>query len=94
MKYHLLIALPALLLAACASTLPADPAKMDAAQIKAWAADNKGLAVCINGKTAAGNVTSTYVSLDQVKAIEGSVTVETDCRIVMSSSGKAASAPK
>lgn len=85
--YRLASLTAALTLAACTS-IPGDPSKMDAAQLKEWAKDNKGVAGCMNGKTAAGNVTAVYVSMDQTKNIDGTMTIEPDCRVTISNSGK------
>lgn len=88
--------LPVLLLAACAGTLPADPAKMTPDQLKAAARDKNAAVACSNGKTAAGNVTLVYVNLDQAVRLGSTATVEADCKTTITTTSQpapAASAP-
>jgi starvation-inducible outer membrane lipoprotein len=87
----------AALLAGCVS-LPADPSKMSAEQLKATAKDRNASVACSNGKTAAGNVTMVYVNTDQAVRLGSQVTVEPDCRTIVTTTTffepvKAASAP-
>ncbi len=84
--------LAAIVLTGCASFV--DPSKMTAEQIKAMAADNKGMAYCMVAQNAAGNVTGTFANLDLLPRITGSsVTIEPNCKMTIGG-GAAASAPK
>lgn len=85
-----------LALSACAGVLPADPARMSPEQLKASAKDKNAAVACSNGKTAAGNVTLVYVNLDQATRLGSTATVESDCRVTVttvSAPAGAASAP-
>jgi len=75
------------LLAGC-STVAMDPTKMSAEQLEAWAKDKNASAVCVSGKTATGNVTSTYVVLDKGTVATGSVTVDADCKVTIQAGAK------
>lgn len=87
------IVLAALSLAACQS-LPADPAKMSAEQLKAWASDKNASAACVSGKTAAGNVTTTYAVLDKGAVASGALTIDADCKVTITALPRAASGPQ
>lgn len=84
------------LLTGCAG-VPGDPAKMSAEQLKAAARDKNASVACWNGKTAAGNVTTIYVNTDQAPKLGSQVTVESDCRTIVTTTAepaaRAASAP-
>jgi uncharacterized protein (UPF0333 family) len=75
------------LLAACGTTIPADPSKMSAEQLKAWATDKNANVACTSGKTAAGNVVATYVVLDKgvINTAGAQVTVDQECRVTIGS---------
>lgn len=97
MKPILILLLAPLTLIGCAA-VPGDPSKMSAEQLKAAAKDKNASVACWNGKTAAGNVTVTYVNTDQAPRLGSQVTVESDCRILVTTTtteppAKAASAP-
>lgn len=86
-----------LAVAGCAG-LAADPSKMSPEQLKANAKDKNASVACWNGKTAAGNVTMTYVNADQAMRLGSQVIVKTDCETVVNTTSfepppKAASAP-
>jgi hypothetical protein len=81
-----------LLLAGC-TTLPADPAKMSAEQLKEWVRDKNATMSCASAKNAAGNLTMVSASLDKGAVQSGSITVTADCVTTITSSAKAASAP-
>lgn len=89
---RIFLAVSALSVLAACQTLPMDMAKMSPEQIKEAVRDKSILAGCTSGKTAAGNLTTVHVSADQVKQLSGTVTIDTDCRTVISSVGIAASA--
>jgi hypothetical protein len=63
-----------------------DMSKMSADQIREAVKDKSVLAACASGKTAAGNLTTVSVSADQVKQLSGSVTIDTDCKTVITNS--------
>lgn len=91
----LLKTLPLLILAGCAN-LAGDPAKMSPEQLKASAKDKNAAVSCWNGKTAAGNVTMTFVQADQAIRLGSQITVDADCRTIVTTTSepaKAASAP-
>lgn len=71
------------LLSGCASMF--DPSKMTAEQLKAVAADNKGVAYCMQAQNAAGNVRGVFANLDLVNKVEGSVTLDPDCKLTINS---------
>lgn len=77
-----------LLLAGCAGTIPADPSKMTAEQIKAMASDRSAVATCSTGNGPWGVVRTTYVQLDKATIPAGTVTVGTDCTVTIQSSTK------
>lgn len=72
----------------CAGSLPADPSKMSPEQLKASARDKNASAACSNAKTTAGNVTLVYVNLDQALPLGSKATVESDCRVTITTTSE------
>lgn len=88
----LILAALLFVLAGCAGAIPADPAKMSAEQLTAWAKDRNANIACSTFKGVYGTGIVNYVVLDKGIVVNGSVTVDTDCRVTITNS-KAASAP-
>lgn len=82
---HLIIAAIAAIFAGCAGTLPADPSKMTAEQLKAAAADRSAMAACTIVNSPWGVGRTIYVQLDQKTIPTGSVTVAADCSVTINS---------
>lgn len=80
MKLYIILAACAAI-AGCASTLPGDPAKMSADQIKALATDKAAQAACTTGTGPWGAVRTIYVQWDRGSAAGGTVTVSPDCQV-------------
>nr|WP_316642894.1 hypothetical protein [uncultured Roseateles sp.] len=82
-------------LAGCANTLPADPTKMSADQLQAWAKDKNANISCGVVNSPYGRGVMTYVVLDKGIVIDGSVTVDNECKVQITNSAKpkAASSP-
>lgn len=87
-----LILIAVLALAACATNIPADPAKMSAEQLNAWAKDKNANIACSTFKGVYGTGVVNYVVLDKGIVVNGSVTVDQECRVVITNS-KGASGP-
>jgi hypothetical protein len=79
---NLFILSVAFALAACAG-IAADPSKMSADQLREVAKEKNAVISCWNGKTAAGNVTMTYVNNAQAQRFSSVTTVESDCKTVV-----------
>ncbi len=63
----------------CAS-LPANPTKMNAAQLKEWVKDKTDYLFCSTVNTPWGRGIATYVSLDKGVSPNTSVTVDDQCK--------------
>lgn len=84
------------LLTGCAGTIPADPSKMTAEQLKALAADRSAIAACtlINGPWGVGR--TILVQLDRAAIVGGGISVGADCTVNLQAEqrpARAASAP-
>lgn len=70
-------------LAACTS-LPADPAKMSAEQLTAYAKDRNATVSCGVVNSPYGRGVMTYVVLDKAVVINGTVGVDSECKVTIS----------
>jgi hypothetical protein len=57
-------------------------------QLKAISADNKNSAVCMSYVTAAGVGKAVVVNIDETRNIDGSVTVDADCKMTVNTATK------
>lgn len=73
------------LLAACGTSMPADPTKMSAEQLKEWVKDKNAYVTCASAKSMSGNVTLMSANLDKGTVIGGTVTVSPDCTTTITS---------
>lgn len=81
------IALPlAFLLAGCATQIPADPSKMSAEQLNAWAKDKNANIACSTFKGVYGTGVVNYVVLDKGVVVNGTVTVDQECKVTITNS--------
>lgn len=87
MKHSLLLIslLMAEAMSAC-NTLPADPSKMSAEQLKAWAADKNANVACSTFKGMYGTGVVNYAVIDKGILVDGTVTVDNECKITISNS--------
>lgn len=93
MKHSLLLlTISAFALAAC-NTLPADPSKMSAEQLKAWAADKNANVACSTFKGMYGTGVVNYAVIDKGILVDGTVTVDNECKITISNSVPAKISP-
>lgn len=93
----LMLAAAAACLAGCAGTIPADPSKMTADQIKAMAADRSAVATCTVVNSPWGVGRTIYVQLDKATIPAGTVSVAADCSVTVQATpapAKAAAAPR
>lgn len=70
-------------LTACAGTIPADPTKMSAEQLRALAADRSATASCSIVNSPWGRGTVTYVQLDRATVPAGEVSIGPDCVVTV-----------
>ncbi len=84
MKRYLML----LVLTGCAQ-LPVDPAKMSAEQIKEWVKDKNASVSCGKVNTPYGPTVLTYVTLDKAVVLDGSVSVDSECKVVIINAPKA-----
>lgn len=82
-------ALLALLLAGCALTPPADPSKMTPEQINAMAKDRGASASCTTANSPWGVGRTIMVQLDRSVIVDGSITVDAECKVSISNAPKA-----
>lgn len=80
---YLTLSLAVASLAACAS-LPADPAKMSAEQLTAYAKDRNATASCAVINSPYGRGVATYVVLDKGTIINGTLTMDSECKVSIS----------
>jgi hypothetical protein len=71
-------------------TLPADPAKMSAEQLTAWAKDRNANIACTVINSPYGRGVATYVVLDKGIVINGNVTVDGECKVSVSNDSRQA----
>ena len=88
----LLITLLMLMMAGCANTLPADPTKMSPEQLREMAKDKNANISCGVVNSPYGRGVMTYVVLDKSVVIDGSVTVDNECKVSIISAPKPAKA--
>jgi hypothetical protein len=81
-----------LLLAGCAQ-LPADPAKMSAEQLNAWAKDKNANIACSTYKGVYGTGVVNYVVLDRGIVVNGTIVLDQECKVTITNFTKSASAP-
>ncbi len=77
------------LLAGCVS-LPADPTKMSAEQLKEWAKDKNANIACGVVNSPYGRGVATYVVLDKAVIFNGTVSVDGECKVTISNDGRKA----
>jgi hypothetical protein len=76
-----LLALLVLPLTGCAGlTIPADPARMTAEQLREWRKDSNANVTCVRANTPYGNVVTVFVVLDKGVVPAGTVTVDEGCK--------------
>lgn len=93
---HSLILLAIATLTGCAA-LPADPAKMNADQLHEWVKDKNANISCGVFNSPYGRGVMTYVVLDKGIVVDGSVSVDNECKVTITNApapAKAASAAK
>lgn len=83
--FALLLTLP--ILAGC-PTLPANPEKMSPEQLREWAKDKNANIACGVGHTPYGKVTALYVILDKGIVVNGTVTVDPECKVTIDTKPK------
>lgn len=71
--------------AGCAS-VPADPSKMSAEQLKEWVRDKNANMACTVVNSPYGRGVMTYVVLDKAVIVDGSLTMDNECRISITNS--------
>ena len=71
-----------LLLTGC-MTLPADPAKMSPEQLKEWAKDKNANIACGTYLSPYGKGVGTYVVLDKGVVFNGTVSVDSECKVTI-----------
>jgi hypothetical protein len=77
-----LIVVAVFMLAGCLS-IPADPSKMSAEQLREWVKDKNANVSCGKLNTPYGPTVLTYVVLDKAVVFNGSVSVDADCKVVI-----------
>ena len=83
------VIMTALLLAGCAATLPADPSKMTAEQLKETIKDKSATIACATVQTPYKGNTA-LVNLDKGVLAVGEVTIDSDCKITIKNDKPAA----
>ena len=78
----LIVLLTSSILSGCVS-LPIDPSKMSAEQIKEWVKDKSIAATCATMNTPYGRGIVVHVGVDKSVMIAGAVTVDDQCKIVI-----------
>lgn len=83
------------LVVGCAGTIPADPSKMTADQLNAMAKDKSASAACTIVNSPWGVGRTIWVQLDKSTFKEGTVSVNAECGVAITSAtpAKSASAP-
>ena len=85
-KVAVLLALSGLAAGGCAGlTLPADPTRMSADQLAAWAKDRNANVSCIKVGTPYGQGNAVAVVLDRDVVVDGSLTVDDQCKVTITS---------
>ena len=77
--------LAALALTGCvgAPTIPADPAKMTPEQLRAVASDKNANVSCVVANSPYGRGVMTYAVLDKGIVVNGTVSVDNECKITV-----------
>ena len=75
------------------SAIPADPSKMSAEQLNAWAKDKNANIACSTYKGVYGTGVVNYVVLDKGIVVNGTVVLDQECKVTITNSAKPASAP-
>ena len=89
-----LVALVLLALVVGCSQIPADPSKMSAEQLNAWAKDKNANIACSTYKGVYGTGVVNYVVLDKGIVVNGTVVLDNECKVtITNTSSKPASAP-
>ncbi len=89
-----LVALALLALIAGCAQIPADPSKMTAEQLSAWAKDKNANIACSTYKGVYGTGVVNYVVLDKGIVVNGTVVLDSECKVTITNSAtKPASAP-
>jgi len=91
---RLSLLLPLILAAGCANVVPADPAKMTPDQLREWSKDRNANVSCGVVNSPYGRGVMTYVTLDRSVVINGSVTVDNECKVTILSSKETPNAQK
>ena len=79
----------AIALTGCAA-LPADPSKMTADQLHEWVRDKNANISCGVFNSPYGRGVMTYVVLDKGIVVDGSVSVDNECKVMISNAPKPA----
>jgi len=77
----------AALLPGCVN-LPADPTSMSAEQLKEWAKDKNANISCASKEMLVGHFSVVTVTLDKGLLKDGSLAVDADCKIIITTTGK------
>lgn len=72
----------ALLLAGCGA-IPANPSSMSPEQLREWVKDKNANVACGVANTPYGRGVAVYVVLDKGIVIDGSVTVDSECKVTI-----------
>ena len=86
----------ALLVGCAGSAIPADPSKMSAEQLGAWAKDRNANIACSTYKGVYGTGVVNYVVLDKGIVLNGTLVLDQECKVTISNAipaKPAASAP-
>ena len=72
-------------LAGCVTggSLPANPEKMSAEQLKEWVKDKNANAGCLVANTPYGKGNSVFLALDKGIVVNGTVTIKDNCEITI-----------
>lgn len=89
MKKIIVIAVLCAFLPACAGLGGIGQTSMSAEQLKAAASDKNASAVCATGTGPWGKVNSVYVNVDRSSIVNGTVSVDAECKVSVTTGQKA-----
>jgi ABC-type Fe3+-hydroxamate transport system substrate-binding protein len=88
-----MLLITALLVGCAGTTVPADPTKMSAEQLREWVKDRNANISCAIINSVYGRSTLVYANLDRSVVVNGTVSVDSECKVTITNAAKAASAP-